>query len=256
MLRPQLKRDPLGISANGGNELLTHHRWVVLLSCGQLACVGVFLAPSADPYALNRYHFLQIRGAVRGFQRIHGRLPTDLSDVCPSMRGDENCPFWAVGQPLVDAWQRPFLYELVDDEFQITSTGPDQRAHTADDISFRPSVERSLVRTDAGCYRLNFAKWRELPGSLLVLDTTERSLGSYQVRPSIPTYMGESWYPASKEALEVEWVAMHHSAILQLRRKGDSLVGDLLPGGGLASPGIGSPPKPEKVTAIRTACGI
>lgn len=235
--------------------MVAHRGWVVLVACGQLACVGVSQSADAERQAVNRYHLLEIRGAVTRFQRAQGRLPVALQEVCPSMRGDESCPFWPVGQSLVDVWESPFLYELMDGEYELSSSGPDKRPHTVDDITFRPSQEREFVRSAAGCYRLEFSKWREFPGNTLVLDTNGRDPGHYQVSPTIPGYMTESWYPASRESVSVQWVAMHHSALLDLQRSGDSLVGTLSGGGGVASPGWGDPPKRERITATRTSCG-
>src|SRR5262245_13019715 len=125
--------------------MLRHAPWLTLLACVQLACVGFSQAQDSDPYAANRYDFVEIRRAIREFQQAHRRLPSDLREICPSMRGDQSCPFWPFGQPLVDQWGRPFVYELIADEYQLTSAGPDKRAQTADDISFRPSLELRFV---------------------------------------------------------------------------------------------------------------
>jgi len=216
-----------------------------------VTCVG---SSHDELIVRNRYDLLAIRGAIRDFRKAQQRLPKTLQEICPSMRGDSDCYFWALGQPFVDAWQSPFRYALVEGEFELSSSGPDKRAGTADDITFRPLRERASVRSFAGCYQLQFSKWREFPGNTLVLDTTERTTGMYAIRPAIPGYRVAEWYPTSGDSVEVEWVAMHHSALLSFTRRGDSLSGNLTAGGGMASPGFGNPPKPERIAGVKISC--
>ena len=217
-----------------------------------MTCVG----SSHDELVVrSRYDLVAIRRAIRGFQNAQQRLPKTLDEICPSMRGDRECHFWALGQPFVDAWQSPFRYELVEGEFELSSSGPDKQAGTADDITFRPSREREWVSSFAGCYQLQFSKWREFPGNVLVLDTAEHTTGMYALRPTIPGYRVAEWYPTTGDSVEVEWIAMHHSALLSFKRSGDSLSGNLNGGGGMASPGFGNPPKPERIAGVKISCG-
>jgi hypothetical protein len=161
-----------------------------------------------------------------------------------------------MAQRVVDEWNHPFAYRRVADEYELRSAGPDGQLETPDDLVYRPSTERRMVELMAGCYRVSFEHWTEYPSaSLLRLDTLETSIGQYAAAPSLAGYTFEPWWiPIDQSTAEVTWLTYHHSAVLRLRRLEGSVEATLSGGGGAASPGIGRPPRGERVAAEQVLC--
>lgn len=166
-----------------------------------------------------------IRVVIAEFDSLNGRLPENLEEIC---QVGVPCP-WMLPEDnlhgLKDGWGAPFIYDLVDGEYELGSAGPDKRAGTADDIRFRPSVERARVSEAAGCYRADLVWWKEYAGGELVLDTLVLAPGAFVLKPSQQDYSMASWQLLPRDSVVLEWAEVDAIARLRLKVTGDSLVG-------------------------------
>ena len=171
--------------------------------------------------------------AASDFRRAHSRWP-DFHEICRSGRGDATCRWLPIDSSFTDGWGRPLTLVTVDQRLAISSVGADGKENTADDILFTPEIEAQRVAAAAGCYEVNFAWWRDFPGSRLVLDTLAKALGAYTAQPEVPPFRAPRWRPVyrpfSQDSIEVSWPRIERGIGLQLRVFPDSLTG-AAPGG-------------------------
>ena len=84
------------------------------------------LLPNPIDRTVNRLYIA--RTYVQDYVRKRGRLPERLADCLP--------PRNQIPHPLdVDAWGNAILYTRAEGRFELTSSGPDRRFQTQDDLS-------------------------------------------------------------------------------------------------------------------------
>lgn len=212
--------------------------WAILAAC---------LSPQElqGQVGQTRSRMRDLREAIAQYAQAQGQFPESLQEIC---RDGSPCRLMPPSQDcrgVRDGWGRPFLYRLVDGEYELRSLGADGRPSTDDDLVFRPSLERAWAGTVSGCYKTAFGGWPEFPKDVvLVLDTTALDPGAFVLRPVPEPYDGGSWKPRSQDSLLLEWFDVHSSARIRLRQFGDSLVG------------MAERPrhKPTRIVAHRTDC--
>ena len=193
-----------------------------------------------------------MRRLVDSVTRLEGRLPASLDEACTKLAPPQgpHCSYWlhySDTLPL-DGWRNPLRYETTGTVIAIQSAGADGTFGTADDMGFNSEDERKRVAAAAGCYRVDFQGWKEFPGTLLRLDPTARSLGTFKVYPPIESYFNPLWepspYPGGQDSIYVIWQAAEHGVHFHFRVYPDSLTGHV----------FGGPYRRAHVTAHRTAC--
>lgn len=186
------------------------------------------------------YH---VQEAVSEFASIRGRLPDSLNEICSERAACAELPGSSV-EGLRDGWGRPFSYTRDSSEYELRSNGPDGRADTADDITFRPSTERSRMQNAAGCYSVDLSWWNEFQGARLVLDTVMQVPGLFVLRPQLSNeYMTATWWLWG-DTVTLDWSMIHSVARISVQVMDDSLIG------AASIPGY----RRKKVVAYRTVC--
>jgi hypothetical protein len=210
--------------------------------------------PVANSHELNADNFIVIREGIDRYVAAHGVLPDSLIQICPSLDGAD-CHWLPFGYRLLDAWKAPILYTRVGDEYELRSAGPDHHPHTADDVVFRPSLERGLVLRTAGCYRISDGWWSDFRAEEVRLDTVSLGRWSYHASPVVPNYRPPTWEVIGVDSIAIAWREIHHSVQLRLHVREGELIGYSAIGGGFASWGPRRHVR-TTVTAIRIDCGV
>lgn len=207
--------------------------------------------PVFNDYEANHREFHVLREGIARYVDTAGHLPDSLRAICPSLEG-ERCHWLPFGYQLEDAWGRSVRYSRIGGEYELRSPGRDGRTGTADDIVFRPSVERALVAQVAGCYQVHLPWWLEFPGEFR-LDSTTLDIGAYSASPKVPPYRLVVWSPIAADSVAVQWIETHHARQLRLHVGADSLVGYSAVGIGMAS-WRGATQRRYEVIAHRQPC--
>ena len=182
-------------------------------------------------FPLTSYTFSELRAGIAHHAQTSGTLPDSLGALC-SAPGPA-CPWRNPGVEILDGWGRRIAYRRLDGEFELRSWGADGVEASADDIVFRPSVERATVTRLAGCYRVALPWWKDYPEDWLELLPDSTGIGEFHLWPDeFGFFRMASWQPISPDSIVVSWVSQHYSREFHLRVFPDSLVG-------VASQGVG-----------------
>ena len=82
---------------------------------------------SVCDYASSRVN--GINSEIASFQRLHGKYPKSLDEMCQVMRPGESCNGYDL-----DFWFRPYSYSRLQAGYEFYSNGPDGLPKTRDDV--------------------------------------------------------------------------------------------------------------------------
>ena len=114
----------------------------ILVILGSLVTLGYFQIQKGMTVDATKTEIKTLEQAVEMYQLGMGRLPNTeeglnalITPPAEDRTGRWKGPYLKATQVPYDPWESPYNYELIDDdEFQITSNGPDQQQGTDDDV--------------------------------------------------------------------------------------------------------------------------
>jgi len=178
--------------------------------------------PSSSPETATYWRMREVRRAIAGYQARTGTIPQSLTQLCPE---GGPCPATPPGEPLVDAWGRPFRYErLTSGDYVLASAGADGTFGTTDDITFSTIEEAKFVARVIGCYAADFSWWVGYPSNELQLTDSSVSEGVFRVLPMVPGHLDGVWRVEGDTAVAI-WAAGDRASILRLVPRDSELTG-------------------------------